>query len=174
MALYGWQEPLGGMDAVANCYVLGYKHSADILVEQAHDFGGLDILLFPIIFSYRQYIELSLKYIGFINFEKQNFVKMMNDCSHDLKKIWDFLEDESVLVTLNAVDKNFIYNVVSFFDEIDKKSMTFRYFVDKSANNSIDIKSEIRYNLQELKNIIDEFDTIIKDFVSNTTGDLYL
>ncbi len=39
----------------------GYKHGADLMVERAlEDRVALDVLIFPIIFCYRHYIELSL------------------------------------------------------------------------------------------------------------------
>jgi hypothetical protein len=42
----------------------GYKRAADLLVQHATaDRADRDTLVFPIIFNYRQFLELSLKYL---------------------------------------------------------------------------------------------------------------
>ena len=42
----------------------GYKKAADLMVERtAQDRSDRDALVFPVIFNYRQFIELSLKYL---------------------------------------------------------------------------------------------------------------
>ena len=62
-AHFGWQnkdEALYGLRE-------GYKNSADELVEMAVNSGGnpkiLDTFIFPILFSYRHCLEISLKHI---------------------------------------------------------------------------------------------------------------
>ena len=41
----------------------GYKMGADLMVEEAEkDRANRDLLVFPIIFNYRQFLELALKY----------------------------------------------------------------------------------------------------------------
>src|SRR5712691_2566119 len=45
-------------------YIMGYKEAGDRLVLSAmEDRSHLDFLVYPIVFLYRQYLELSLKYL---------------------------------------------------------------------------------------------------------------
>ncbi|MCT4563660.1 MAG: hypothetical protein N4A68_05005 [Maledivibacter sp.] len=61
-AYFGWGEE----DAQFYVYSEGYKKSGDILIEQGlknNDHNLKDKLVFPIIFSYRQYLELIMKHL---------------------------------------------------------------------------------------------------------------
>ena len=43
-------------------YAIGYKNAGDVLVERVvEDRGEADALVYPIVFCYRQYLELTLK-----------------------------------------------------------------------------------------------------------------
>lgn len=62
-AHFGWQNKDEAMYGLRE----GYKNSADELVEIAVNSGGnpkiLDTFIFPILFSYRHCLEISLKHI---------------------------------------------------------------------------------------------------------------
>ena len=64
----------------------GYKDGADALVERLSETGRNDALIFPIVFCYRQYLELKLKAVGQILrvLSAENFRKI-----HDLNKLWE-------------------------------------------------------------------------------------
>lgn len=69
----------------------GYKRAADSLVKQAaEDTADRDTLVFPIIFNYRQFLELSLKYLISTYGRSVGVDAIWN--SHDLSKLWSQFE----------------------------------------------------------------------------------
>ena len=52
-------------------YIDSYKTAADELVEKS---GAEDLLVFPVVFCYRQYLELVLKTICKLNFSNHDFI----------------------------------------------------------------------------------------------------
>ena len=85
-AHFGWQnkdEALYGLRE-------GYKNSADELVEIAVNSGGnpkiLDTFIFPILFSYRHCLEISLKHIYMRAWGK------VPSGGHNLLTLWDIIK----------------------------------------------------------------------------------
>jgi len=65
----------------------GYKKAADLMVERAaRSQPDRDALVYPIIFSYRQFIELSLKYLTTTYGHTVGIDAIWN--SHDLGMLW--------------------------------------------------------------------------------------
>ncbi|RYD03839.1 hypothetical protein N752_17275 [Desulforamulus aquiferis] len=120
-------------------YAEGYKRSADILVihvQETH--SDQDLLIYPIVFLYRQFIELKLKEIikdgsQLIENPKEipmhhSILNLWKDCRHILERVWpDGPKDD-----LEAVEK-----CICEFSEIDPRSMSFRYPVDTKGNPSL-------------------------------------
>ena len=69
-------------------YADGYRRAAELLVKQARTYHDRNILVFPVIFLYRQYLELSLK--DFI-IQGNRVVELRNalPMHHRLKALWD-------------------------------------------------------------------------------------
>lgn len=181
MALYGWQDCLGGEESVAYGYMQGYKTASDELINYAHEFGKQDILVYPIMFSYRQYLELSLKYVFFLLYGKNKTeVLIKGNNAHSLNKVWNEIKtDDYIINHLPQNDIDFISDIVLFFSDIDDSSMNFRFFWDRDVNLSIDLKDELRINLEELKFAVSKFDDIISRHIENLlskqqTNNLYL
>ena len=123
----------GGRGSLAACAIpdlsvaaVGYKSAADRLIAQLSSEPRDDSLLFPILFCYRQYIELRLKAIAAavsqLTGEKPQF-------HHKLLDLWaplrDRLLDEASgqdLAGLDAVD-----NCIAELNEIDYPGTVFRY-----------------------------------------------
>jgi len=111
----------------------GYKDAGDVLVEEAlSDDVARNGLVYPILFCYRQFIELSLKwqiehYGEFCNVEKPGNTHKLHELLRSFRKICHSLggSDTSALV---AVSK-----CVLEFHRMDKHSFTFRYAMDKSG-----------------------------------------
>jgi HEPN domain-containing protein len=54
--------PVRGGETPWSVYAIGYKQAADIIVDYVKaKRGDQDFLVYPILFNYRQYIELALK-----------------------------------------------------------------------------------------------------------------
>ena len=158
MALYGWQND---EETVEYGYLKGYKEAGDNLVEIAH-FGKQDTLIFPIMFLYRQYIEISLKFICTKEFGRIRTKQLIQKNSHYINELWGEIKDDiSSLGLFSSEDFELISQIIDFFANIDDFSMKFRFPWDKNLNLSLNLQNELRINLEELKKYIDEFDTII-------------
>src|SRR5262249_24682285 len=104
----------------------GYKEAADILVTKAvEDRPSSYMLLYPILFCYRHFLELSLKYV-IVSYGRQAGVPP-NTKDHDLDLLWPAFRqvlayfgvgDEAALTTVEAV--------IAEFAKIDRDSFTFR------------------------------------------------
>ncbi len=139
-------------------YTLGYKEAADSLVSKIVVGGRYqDILVFPICFLYRQYIELRLKEIirsgRRLLDEPSDFPK-----HHKIKYLWDLVGK-----ILNKVfaddseppDLSLAAHVVAEFSKLDPDSFAFRYPIDKSGENSLQGISHI--NLRRVADFVGSF-----------------
>lgn len=119
-------------------YIEGYKRAGDTLVKDAIDDGYnsvLDTSIFPVVFCYRQQIELTLKYI-IISGENNSTGNFQFPVGHDLKKLWE--RCKNILNWYNEGKEKEYLNVVEEyildFDSMDHNSQNFRYPVDIHQN----------------------------------------
>ena len=113
----------------------GYKKGGDLMVEAATGDRALrDFLVFPIIFNYRQFLELSLKYqlatYGPTVGMKPNWE------SHFLDKLWgEFLD---MLERYGSKDPDeadpVVGEIILEFAKIDPASYSYRYPLDRRGN----------------------------------------
>ena len=112
----------------------GYKAAADLMVKATtDDHRTRDILVFPIIFNYRQFLELSLKYQLAI-FGPEVWIKP-NWNSHDLAKLWsEFL---AMLEHYGTEDPDeadpVVGTIILEFAKIDPRSDSYRFSVDRKG-----------------------------------------
>lgn len=138
----GWRKE---NNAIA--YEEGYLTAAQKLSEGFSDLyvKDKDTLIFPIIFLYRQYLELSLKSIM-----KELSVELKHDLSksihkHSLLNIWDNVEKlyskyislhtNNRLIFTKQADLAQSRKIIIEFDKVDSGSFTFRYATDKKDKN---------------------------------------
>ncbi len=112
-------------------YCWGYKRAADRLVETARE-TEIDLLIYPIIFLYRQYVELRLKELytltGTFLEESMKYPKvhglggLWTELLSRLERIWpvDDFEDEAELRALCT-------RVIEEIDKVDRHGVVFRY-----------------------------------------------
>lgn len=153
IASYGWQEELG--DSVVEFgYISSFKSAADILAEAK----APDYFLFPLVFCYRQYLELLFKNIYRINHtveEYQNYIKRV---SHDLARSFENIEPYLVN-EISSEEVSYVEEVVSIFHELDIGSYNFRYSTDKNMNKSL--PQDLHINIMKLKEGIDTIDSYL-------------
>lgn len=153
-------------------YVNGYKCAADILVEHAKNNRlSQNSLVYPIVFLYRQHIELCLKRLImngnqlFDSSEKpplhHEIDKLWKQCRIILEKVWPDEPTED----LDAVEKCIVQ-----FSKKDPFSTSFRYPVDKCGNPSLPGVKHINLrNLSEiiarLSALLDGCNSAISDFL---------
>lgn len=137
-------------------YASGYKQAGDVLVEHIKETRSRqDFLVYPIVFLYRQYLELRLKQL--IDYghdlldESVNFPK-----HHQLDKLWS--ECKAVLRKIDPrppeKDLEAIDDAIAQFCAVDPSSEGFRYPFNKEGDKSL--PDELRYiNLRNLAEVID-------------------
>lgn len=138
-------------------YIRGYKYSADLIVKNAlesKDIGILDTCVYPVIFLYRQYIELMVKYI-YIEYSTKE-VNSINDVGHDIKEIWK-RDKEIVLNRVNGFVEEVLDAIGDYIDQFhikDQNSFNFRFPITKNLN--LIQKEEQRINLKYLLECMNE------------------
>lgn len=113
----------------------GYKQGADLMVEKASKHrGDRDALVFPIVFNYRQFIELSLKFLIAQYGPDVGIQAIWN--SHDLGMLWKTLK--RVLREYGQSDADqtdrVVAGVIAEFAKVDPYSFSYRYPVDTKGN----------------------------------------
>lgn len=156
----GWQqqveESLETKNLMNYGYIAGYKDSADNLLELSKNRGFLEADIFPIVFLYRQYLELLFKNI----IAKMPRKDAYKGKAHNLDDMWKHI---SIIFKREKLfkkdDIDFIEEVVKEFHEVDPKSSNFRYFFKYGNNLTLDGKIVVDTYL--LKGAIDKVDTIL-------------
>lgn len=109
----------------------GYKRAADLMVERAIlDSVDRSSLIYPIIFNYRQFIELSLKYLISTYGHTVGVDAIWN--THDLGDLWNALMailDGYGHQDVDGTDPT-VAQIVAEFAKVDPKSSSYRYPVD--------------------------------------------
>lgn len=126
----------------------GYKKAADLMVERAvADEVDRASLVYPIIFNYRQFIELSLKYLIATYGPTVGVDAAWK--THDLGELWKTLT--TVLDGYGHDDPDqtdpIVAEIVAEFAKVDPKSFSYRYPVDTKgkpipiAHNELDLSA---------------------------------
>ena len=120
-------------------YADGYKEGAEkLVIDCIKGDGTKDILIYPIVFLYRQYIELRLKEIiiglHYCLGEGNDFPK-----HHRIDKIWDEMVELYKRLGEDTSGEDFKngQRLIYEFATSDPLSMTFRYPVDKEGNEHV-------------------------------------
>jgi len=116
-------------------YVSGYKEVADDVIRCAlakENVGILDRYVYPIVFLYRQFLELALKdiYLAYTDDSEGEQAKTIYKCSHDLKKIWEKVKPLIGDCPHIPAVEDYIFE----FAEFDSGSYSFRYPIDNKLN----------------------------------------
>jgi len=137
---YGSRAYIGWQDKELSLYGVkeGYKKSADSLVEIAIEQGNknridiLDQYIFPIMFSYRHSIEVSLKLVY-----NRTFGRLPKG-GHDMLTIWDNYIVKEVLncisLQINDDEIKEIRNLIKELQGEDCKADVWRYLMNKDGS----------------------------------------
>jgi hypothetical protein len=140
-------------------YLMGYKQAADSLLDSlSSNDTRLDYFVFPIVFLYRQYLELLLKriYINRHNVDKQ--ISLIKDVKHNLTKIYDAVRDDvGDLLANNQELLEQLKSLIDEFSERDLLSFNFRYDFDNKMQDNF--SKPMSVDLMRLKKVIESIDT---------------
>ena len=149
-------------------YAIGYKEAGNRLVEFVlTNTRAQDILIYPIVFLYRQYVELRLKEIikeGRILLEEGNdFPK-----HHKIWDLWCVAKNISIKVFENENEPpelDYAEHVIKEFSQIDPDSFAFRYPTTKQGDKTLE--GVIHINIRRLAEHIER---LAKDLEGISTG----
>ncbi len=113
---------------------IGYKSAADLMVTASDKCGAeRDCLVFPIIFNYRQFIELELKYLIAAYGKIVGIDAIWN--THDLAKLWS--KFSKILEMYGNPDPDnadpIVERIIAEFSKADPQSYSYRYPVDRKG-----------------------------------------
>lgn len=148
-------------------YAMGYREGGKALVDRLlDDRRHLDSLIYPVIFLYRQYLELTLKYLlreanQYLGEEAQ--IRPI----HRVSLLWDELQPKMTLVyqraELSPIDVREAAAIISEFARIDDSSMAFRYPDDRQGQNLLpDI---MHINVRQFAEAMERLSTTLDDLV---------
>ncbi|WP_286831703.1 MULTISPECIES: hypothetical protein [Kordiimonas] len=135
------ETPLDNANVAANWFARlvlmtqGYKKAADISIDYVREnLADRDLLVFSIIFNYRQFLELSLKY--FLATYGPQVGVQPNWAKHDLRFLWEeFLKLLDAYGTPDPDEADpVVGEIIAEFAKIDPQSYSFRYPVDKNGS----------------------------------------
>lgn len=188
-AYFGWQDK-------EQCFYglkKGYKNTADEIVKMAlqkglgGDIKTLDTYIFPVVFSYRHCIEISLKEIYMRCFGR------IPKGGHDLLILWDKVKDEVidqiilseetiaqvkqykkdfVKWNLHEINLNEIREMIKELQGFDNKADVWRYLMSQDTSlyfsecNFVDY-TVIKENINYLYEILDYFHFIVNEYLSS-------
>lgn len=139
--------------------VKGYEEAAGHLVDKALETRHeRESLIFPILFLYRHYIEIQLKY--FISTYGRHANIEPNWTTHDLVVLWR--EFEKILDVFQADDvstESIVRRIVAQFAKMDPQSFSYRYPCDRDGN-----LVPIRNNVLDLKTLKDVMNGVVGYF----------
>ena len=148
-------------------YARGYRAAADLLVSHIGErHRDQDKLVYPILFLYRQYIELRLKHLcrdasGLLD-QDYNF-----PMTHRLLDLWSPLKQKVIAIekSFGAMGDREVLNkaerILRALGDIDPQSDAFRYPVNTKGEKSLD--HTVRYiNVRHFKEQIDEVAALLE------------
>lgn len=145
-----------------SAYSAGYREAGNVLVERAAAAGGgPDLLVYPIVFCYRQYLELELKALIKIA-RRAHGIEHIPLTTHNLVALWNVARG---LIEIreheDTTDLDHTGDVLRQFDEVDPGAMTFRYPTDKGGEPSL--PDDLRQiNLSNLARVVNAVGNLIE------------
>lgn len=145
-----------GGDSQWFAYAQGYKTAADVCVEYVmNTHRDHDVLVYPIVFNYRQYVELSLKSI-IVDARRLLDEPGSAPLTHNLLTLWNTARplllgaepkgEQTVIANVDACLKR--------FDQLDPTSQSFRYPVDGDGQTTLP-GDLYHVNLRQLREVVD-------------------
>ena len=139
-----------------------FKEAADLLIDYAISSGEIRILdtyVFPICFLYRQYLELEMKKIlpKYSELNKGEKINSLKGFGHNLMSVWNqvrFIISKAITYKDDIEMLNIVEDYIRQFHQFDKKSLKFRYLIDKELN--ILLKKTMKIDLKNLRERMEE------------------
>lgn len=163
---------------------LGYKHAGDALVSIIESLDGdWGNLVYPILFLYRQHIELAMKAAmsWIYAYERQGVELGVGSTDpkqveptkfgHNLSEAWAYLRPklENLDLPLDSRLTDRAEGVINWLVRRDPRSMTFRYpevWLQKMQEHELDVSPlEVRQGVEEASAAIDGLTAYLRDLI---------
>ena len=144
-------------------YTIGYKEAADILVTYVEENPRWqDILVYPIIFLYRQYLELAIKSLIKQARRLQNISEPFPK-NHRIDQLWRVCSGllRDISPGESEEEQNQIGRLIDEFCRVDPTSTAFRYPEDRDGNPSLYAPVIRHVNLRNLREVMDKISGIL-------------
>lgn len=160
-------------------YACAYYESAEILFERFKeakgDYATLDGIGLPICFSYRHFIELTLKFlfIKFVCTNEQEYKDYLNK-GHDLVELWNAIKSKLSELrkrVRSTVSLGCVEHYIREFDKFDKSSMTLRYPVNKELKP---MKPDTKLDMYNLHDRMQELYKALDDLAYELDNQLFV
>jgi hypothetical protein len=141
-------------------YADGYRRAGDILVDHAAATNSdQDILVFPIVFNYRQYLELRLKELLVLSRQLGDDREPIEP-DHPLLPLWGRVREN--IEKYWPTDDNFdaVEEIIKQFNDVDPRSFAFRYPVKKDFGTP-SLPDQQHINLGQVRARISEIATVL-------------
>jgi hypothetical protein len=139
--------PQSGADAWPT-YIEGYRMAARLVLHRVVRKGSdQDFYVYPLVFLYRQYLELQLKLVVYLG-RQLHGGRGRPTTTHSLTALWDAaIEHIARRWPNDATDTSAIRADLAEFDALDRGSYAFRYPVGTSEEPSLPAELQ-RFNLR--------------------------
>jgi hypothetical protein len=120
-------------------YIRGYVQAANLLVEYVGQSQlDSDILVFPIVFMYRQHLELRIKGLQLSAQELLNQSDGMKQ-THDIKGLWEACSPllQQIFKDQYLEEFDTVKQIINQFSKIDPNSEGFRYPINRNGQQSL-------------------------------------
>ena len=157
-------------------YFRGYKLAADALVEQSGQLtlGERNSILYPVLFLYRHYFELVIKYIILVG-QKLRRERPQVRRRHCVVAYWGeckrVIRERKVPVTPKTLDR--IGRLASELDALDPSSDRFRYPIDRDGSFPYPDERR-RFNLEEFARAVSPVAAALEQIAGLLDADLDL
>ena len=134
------------VEASWNLYAKGYRIAAESMFERVSSEGRhMDSTVYPLVFLWRQYLELRLKQAiltghGILNEGERADLLL----THSLSKLWRKAEPILCKVVPEANEETAAASeIIAQFDALDPDSMAFRYPVSRDGHATVPRRSNL-------------------------------
>ncbi len=154
-------------------YAIGHKDAADLLAEHAerNQRSNIDGLVYPIMFLYRQYLELHLKDLA----RELKILRNLPESAknHDINSLWKQVIADLKLVHPDHLGDEYeeISRLVGEISSVDPGSMAFRYPDDKGGKPYLQNINPI--NVRHVREVIGKIAAVLdatSSYVYNLQG----
>ncbi|WP_153721793.1 hypothetical protein [Sporosarcina cascadiensis] len=161
----------GRTDELLNRYYHGFKKIADAgvqqIIENPRDNAVKDMIIFPIIFNYRHFLELLLKkYAIKYAKDKKDYEELGKNLAHNLEFYWKRVKPilEEVYKGADFIDEVAMAteSYILQFQELDNGSFTFRYPFAKGEEFAPFFEEDLHIDVVHLKERVDELYNILE------------